>query len=105
MKRGGGKTGGKGEEEEIGERVGERGKEGGRERKEGEGKASRLGSKWEGEVVMHLWMLVLGPETIVRRGWTLKRTWDGGYRLQHSTSTSISCPNGSACPTRATHSC
>ena len=42
--------------------------EGGRERKEGEGKASMLGSKWEEEAAMHLRMLVLGPETIRGEG-------------------------------------
>ena len=42
--------------------------EGGRERKEGEGKASMLGSKWEEEVAMHLRVLILGPERLGGEG-------------------------------------
>lgn len=64
------KTGGKGgggNQPEIG-RAREGEVEGGRESKEGEGKASRLGSKWEEEVAMRLRVLVLGPGTIARKG-------------------------------------
>ena len=69
-----GREGGRGGNQTESGRAREGEVEGGRERKEGEGKASMLGSKWEEEGAMHLRMLVLGPETIGRRGWTLKLT-------------------------------
>jgi len=66
-----------------------------------EGALVEVGSMCEGEVVMHLQMLLVCPEMTAWRGWAFKQTYDGGchvpvhLQLQQSMSTFISCPNHS----------